>query len=37
MKTSKSRIKRKMMISDFKTEVMENETRKSELFNRDDK
>lgn len=37
MKTSKQKIKRKIMIQDFKMEVIENATRESKIFNRYDK
>ena len=37
MKAKKKRIKRKIMIPDFKMEVIENGTRKSKIFNRYDK
>ena len=37
MKTRLKRIERKTMIQDSKMEVIENETRKSKIFNRYDK
>ena len=37
MKTKLKRAERKTMIQDFKTEVIENGTTKSKIFNRYDK
>ena len=37
MKAKRKKIKKEIMIQDFKTEVIENETRKSKIFNRYDK
>ena len=37
MKTNPKKTERKIMIQDFKIEVIENGTRKSKLFNRYDK
>ena len=37
MKIKLRRIERKIMIQDFKMEVIENGTRKSKIFNRYDK
>ena len=37
MKTNLKRTERKIMIKDFKIEVIENGTRKSKIFNRYDK
>ena len=37
MKIKLKRIEKKTMIQDFKTEVIENGTRKSKIFNRYDK
>ena len=34
MKIKQKKIKRKIMIQDFKMEVIENGTRKSKIFNR---
>ena len=37
MKTNLKRTERKIMIQDFKMEVIENATRESKIFNRYDK
>jgi len=37
MKIKLKKTKKEIMIQDFKTEVIENGTRKSKIFNRNDK
>ena len=37
MKTKLRKIKKEITMQDFKMEVIENATRKSKIFNRDDK
>ena len=37
MKAKRKRVERKIMIQDFKMEVIENGTRKSKIFDRYDK
>ena len=37
MKTKRKKIKKEIMIQDFKMEVIENATRESKIFNRYDK